>query len=289
MNDNTFGENIKKLRYFYGETQKQLAEAIGVAHNYISMLEKGKRDLPSSDIVCAIANHFRITVEELYRPIANEGYSIKNLTMSWDEIWNIICIMFPVYNADRALMDELFNSAIEMHKKQLLNYKNRQTLNIEVMIEIIDTYRNSWEENKTIESLANILSLLCVICGSFVTKDGEKIEEHAKIYGVLGGKKLSEACLRKDYSIVELETAKKELVNQYEAILDECFETLKRDSEWADVADYFLALSYMVGMVNNEYGLDTNSNIGFEMMQRFALMGNDVAMKFISHSISVFK
>ena len=289
MSDNIFGENIKKLRQAFGETQKQLADAIGVAHNYISMWEKGRREIPSNDIVMAIANHYRITVEELFRPIENDGYTTKNLTMSWDDLWKTVRRTYPIFKTDKALEDELFKSALQRHKKLLLSYKNKQPLDADKLVEIMEQYGESWEKNKTIDSLANIMSILCTLCGSFGTIDMIEVEDHARTYGFLGSKKFNEIFLRKDNGEDPLEKAKKEFANQNEEMIEECLENLKKDSKWADVADYYLCIAYMVGMVDNEYGLDTNYNIGWEMIQRFAIMGNPLAWEYIEHISSFYE
>ncbi|MBR3864139.1 MAG: helix-turn-helix transcriptional regulator [Clostridia bacterium] len=283
---NLFSENLKKLRKTYNETQKELADKIGVAPNYICMLEKGSREMPSTDIVMAIANHYHITVETLLSPIENDGYTLKNIIIYWDEEWKTLCELFPIFGAEKLLEDELFKVAHKRHKEILLKYKNKHPLDVEQMLESMKQYDKSWENNNTIESLANILSILCVLCGSIGTKEMQKAEDHLRDYGFLCGKKLARVLVRKDNRDDPLEEAKRVFVNQYEVIIDKCFLNLKRDSAWADVADYYLCIAYMVGMVENDYGIDTNRNFGFEMMQRFAIMGNSLAMEYIELLIS---
>ena len=43
MASNKVAENIKFIREVFGETQKELAEIIGVTHNAISNYENGER------------------------------------------------------------------------------------------------------------------------------------------------------------------------------------------------------------------------------------------------------
>lgn len=58
------GNNIRCIRIAYGETQEQLGFIIGVEKTTISQYENGKRE-PSRDVLCAIAEHYVISVEEL--------------------------------------------------------------------------------------------------------------------------------------------------------------------------------------------------------------------------------
>ena len=65
MLKNQLGRNIKSLRTAYGETQLELALAVGLdSPNAIANYEKGDRK-PKSEIRSRIAAHFRITEEEL--------------------------------------------------------------------------------------------------------------------------------------------------------------------------------------------------------------------------------
>lgn len=57
---------------------------------------------------------------------------------------------------------------------------------------------------------------------------------------------------------------------------------LKSEQEWSDLADYYLALHYVVGMVDNNLSTEMNSAVGMQMMLSFMTLGN-------SHAFSFFK
>lgn len=61
-----FGDVVKQRRLERGWTQQQLAERIGVTTPYISMIEGKKRGQePGHDVLVAMADAFKTTVEEL--------------------------------------------------------------------------------------------------------------------------------------------------------------------------------------------------------------------------------
>lgn len=64
---NKIANNIKSLRIKHGETQKQLAEAIGVSVMAISKYESGSA-VPSDDNKVKISRHYNMSVEAIFYP-----------------------------------------------------------------------------------------------------------------------------------------------------------------------------------------------------------------------------
>lgn len=58
-------ERIKKLRLSHNETQKNLADAIGISVMAISKYENGL-SIPSDDTKVKIARHYNVSVEWLF-------------------------------------------------------------------------------------------------------------------------------------------------------------------------------------------------------------------------------
>lgn len=63
-NTNIFGNRLLKTREEHGETQDQLAEAIGITRQSLSRYEISDRT-PNIEIVCNIARHYNISVDYL--------------------------------------------------------------------------------------------------------------------------------------------------------------------------------------------------------------------------------
>ena len=69
-------------------------------------------------------------------------------------------------------------------------------------------------------------------------------------------------------------------VKDFEEIIIGALSALKSDPQWADNADYYLALRYLCGMINNDLSIESNRDIGTEMMISFMLMDNELAIRF---------
>jgi HTH-type transcriptional regulator, competence development regulator len=58
-----FGKAVRKLRVDHGETQLDVAEALGVSIAFWSAIETGKKNLPT-DMLVEVASHFDLAKEE---------------------------------------------------------------------------------------------------------------------------------------------------------------------------------------------------------------------------------
>ena len=63
LTDN-IGKNIKLLRTWEGQTQKQLGDSLGVSEQTIEKWENGRNNI-KADMVVAIAKHFQISCDKL--------------------------------------------------------------------------------------------------------------------------------------------------------------------------------------------------------------------------------
>lgn len=60
-----FGKRIRELRALKGLTQEELAEAVGVSTDFISLIERGQR-APSFENLEQLAEAFQVKVSELF-------------------------------------------------------------------------------------------------------------------------------------------------------------------------------------------------------------------------------
>jgi len=77
------------------------------------------------------------------------------------------------------------------------------------------------------------------------------------------------------------DTIAPEWVEQRNSFLEEYESTfmlniyrLKHSTEYRDLADYYLALRYIFGLVKNDNSTELNSSIGYQMMSDFSILGN---------------
>jgi len=61
---NTFGDFLKSIRVDKGESFRELAAILNVSATYISDLEKGRRNIPSTELLDAIAQHYDLSTED---------------------------------------------------------------------------------------------------------------------------------------------------------------------------------------------------------------------------------
>lgn len=55
-----FGKYLKRLRKYQGFSQRELAEACGINHTYISKIENGHDDAPSEEVLNKIAKALQL-------------------------------------------------------------------------------------------------------------------------------------------------------------------------------------------------------------------------------------
>jgi transcriptional regulator with XRE-family HTH domain len=65
MNANKIGNKLIDQRTKKGETQKDVADAIGTSVSTVAMYESGKR-IPKDDLKVKLANHFECSVTTLF-------------------------------------------------------------------------------------------------------------------------------------------------------------------------------------------------------------------------------
>ena len=99
INDsNRLGNNIRALRIFYGESQKNLATHLFVNRNTISHYENGKRT-PNDKTILAIAKHYMVSVDEL---LHCDYTGLKRIRYDDNKIWqnidvSIVTQRFKIY------------------------------------------------------------------------------------------------------------------------------------------------------------------------------------------------
>jgi transcriptional regulator with XRE-family HTH domain len=71
----SFAQLVRHYRAEAGLTQQEIAEKAGVSISYMTLLETGRRQKPSWDTVCALANAFGLKGNERRAFIRSSGYS----------------------------------------------------------------------------------------------------------------------------------------------------------------------------------------------------------------------
>lgn len=285
----TLGQNIKKIRKAHGETQEELATALNCTSNAISNYESGIRR-PELEILQAIASRYGYPVDHLIRADFSR-LDFTNITFEWNKMVSMLDILFPFSVSDKALEEPFFNEGYRHSQKLRAVMQNgEETIHREVFEKTIEAFLKSLETSALKEAAANFLWVIFVFFSLIQVQDENSISMGRKILnGKVDGSKFI-----KDYvlkNLVDTDDEKREAQKSFARDFNECIvacmECLKESSEYANIADYYLALRYIIGLVDTEYGQQTNRIIGMEMMLSFLTLGNPYAFSYVKNAFEM--
>lgn len=283
---NKLGKNIKDLRKAHGETQQELGRAIGVEFNTISMYESGKRQ-PDLQILQSIASHYGYTVDQLIRADFSD-LDLSNIVFTWENIVSMLGIIFPIVSSDKALEDPCFAKGYAYTKKIIADLKKGEAVMRGLFERALDEYSYSLKESGTKESAANILWLVYVLYSLLPDEHSIKIGK-ALLYGKAARTEFIKNYVLKNKGDANEETEmnKKLYARDMSEVIVACIQLLKGSPEYTNSADYYLALRYVIGMVDTDYGQDWNKAIGMEMMLSFLTLSNPYAFAFVEKALGM--
>ena len=273
-------ENIRKLRTGSGETQKELARTLNVAETTISMYEASKR-LPDMETVQKVAKHYGVPVDGLFSECTLEN-DFRKFDLTREKIKSGIEIMFPIVHFDEDIQD----SHLEQGYKKTLEVlemlkKPEESHELDILVEIAHEYGLARENDpQNAKCVANFLwlSLLCYLLIS-----DEKFKNVGK--AIWNGESLQKNFYKKymlDDPNPRNENMTKFIKDTQESISElSCI--MKEDKLCGELADYYVGIRYLIGMVDNEYSTELNKVIGTEMMINYAKLGNQYAINLIEY------
>ncbi len=274
-------KNIRDIRKAHGETQKDLATAINVSESAIANYETCQRQ-PDIQILQAIAEHYSFPVDRLI----NEDFSkmdFKLSTMTWEKMIDTLEIQLPIICSDKALQEPNF---AEAYKRTIEIWNRIKKGNSQILRGFIESTFEYYEEaiinSEVVEAVANTLWLTFVMFALMPDEHSAKMGE-AVLYGKALDKKFVKQYVLKDsYPISEQNLQnKRAYVEDSQETVVTLIRFLKESDEYADLADYYTALRYVIGMVANEYSDDMNKTIGIEMLLSFAQLGNKYVIRYL--------
>ena len=282
-----FGKNLRGLRKSFGETQLELAFAIGVGDSTISQYESGKQ-MPERDTLIKIAKHYHITEDGLLYgdyehmpnmtkiPLGDAEYSRAMLS----KVFPIICTPKALENAD-------FKLAYEIHMRFLDSLATDEDFGEDSIKLCIEHYKNAGNSG-LVEGIANHLWWM-VFQGLIINAATPRLLEQMEL---TGGKtptfKELISCLLPSFdeedSESEYDTSVERLkfLKENEVDILANIVVLRMFEEYADLGDYYLALCYFLGLRSNSLSKEMNGTFGIELLSTFAVMGNKYCEAFIS-------
>jgi transcriptional regulator with XRE-family HTH domain len=285
---NNLGQNIRNLRKAHGETQLDLALSLGgdgKASSTISMYENGTRE-PDLETMQEIAKHYNITLDRLVRTDFSKC-NFMSTTYNWDNIISMFEIMFPLVYSEDALKNPYFKKGYIRTDKILQEIKKGGNVSRSEFETALDDYSKSLEEAEIIDAVANILWLI------FLLYSLQPDERAIKIGEALLHNNIPRKEFIKNYALNNTEDSacsneqKKAYARDLNTAVVSYIQTLKDSKEYTELGDYYLALRYIIGMIDNDYEQPSNKDIGMEMMLSYLSLGNLYAFRFIEKAISI--
>ena len=288
MSKDQLAKNIKSLRTAYGETQLELALSIGIeSPNAIANYEKGERS-PKPEIRKKVASHFRVTEDELlHTDLSNLRFS-PNAFNDKENMVEMTLLMFPVLSSEDALKNNSFHKAYDAHMRAIESMKAGKEYS-ETDVDIcFDLYSDAAEKDDIPEAAANLLWWLLIFEISMKNQWMLKIAKGLDNSSGKSNELLKSYYLRdmsEDAADSEAPEIEQSEMDDFDEAIKEILKEIKQDSCLSSLADYYLALRYSLGCINNELTEDMNRAIGNEMMWAFAELGNVYAKRFILKGI----
>ena len=170
-----------------------------------------------------------------------------------------------------------------MSQRLLEAFSNAEVLSGSMIVRIFESFVKATDESESPEAVANLVWSIFVWWSQI--SDTSKL---LSLQNKLLSKKLSikDYMSLKDTEDVSITEKKTGFISDFDEIVTEALKALKSEQEWSDLADYYLALRYVVGMVDTELSTEMNSAVGMQMMLSFMTLGNSHAFTFCKTCLS---
>ena len=282
------GNNIKKLRKASGHTQKELAEKLGYTLKSISAYETGINE-PDMDTLSKIADIYGITVDDLLTDMGEMGLSIKDISITEDHVNNAIDIMYPVVSSLEALENDIFKKAYNKQVSIYNKLKNGKMVKSEDLMKSYDLYIDVWEKFELFEAVANMLSIMFVLCSQITEFDTMEFQNKYTLYHKIEHNEAKKIFDRDVKSMQLLKEEKDSFAKLFCEDKIECLRILRRKTKWSRLAEYYIALSYVISFIQNDNSIVQNRKIGQSLMDEYAVLGNKYCKMFLRFAYSMYK
>lgn len=276
MSDNQLGRNIHHLRIIHNETLNELGSIIHCAKSTVKGYENGSRkpDLQTLQLVSA---HYNKSVDEL---LYTDLTGLKNISVdliSPYHITELLKVIFPLCYSEKAMENLNFKNGYDLSQRLLVAFCNAEVLSGDIITRIFEAFIKATDESEFPEAVANLVWSV-FIWWTQLSDTSKLLSLHNKLLS----KKLSikDYMTLKDTEDASIKEKKISFISDFNELVTEALKSLKSMQEWSDLADYYLALRYVVGMVDTDLSTEMNSAVGMQMMLSFMTLGNSYAFGF---------
>ena len=285
---NKIGANIKAIREAYGESQLDLAHAIGVdSPGTISMLESGMRGRNRFTMVEKIAQHYNISESILfYQGFVSVGVSTKDfISIPVDDpkcTRKLFNAVLPIVYSDIALKSVAFHDAYTLHQEVVKGMEAYPYFSESAFERCLELYALCIKEENLPDAVANSLWWI-LVCGLFYCYPNvfiglQKLEQHV----------ISKQTFYKDWylsdsseeSFLQQKELKRDYLKRFKRQIYDLIHRLYASPSYP-LAEYYTALFYITGLADGEWRIGESRLIGGCMMSSLSNMGNHYASAFM--------
>ena len=273
--------NMKHMREQHGLSQKDVGEVISAPQHAISQFETGARGV-SYETVQMLANFYRIPVEQFVKEDLT-GVVFANKFVSVGDFYESFKVVFPFFKTERALEDMEFEKGYDFlndildGSKDMIDSKKNKYISLEQMEDCVESFVKAYNTSGIMEAVANALAVIMGLSAPAMDKETQDISEAICKEGKVTVRALRKKFLRKE---VANDPNKEEFIEDNEELVMDAISILKASSMWSELGDYYLAMKYIVGLVDNEHNDDMNQLIGMELMYALTQMKNKYALAY---------
>ena len=276
MADNQFGRNIQHLRETRSETLKELGSSISRAKTTAKGYENGSRE-PDLETLRLIAAHYNKTVDEL---LFSDLTEVENMSIDWNsprDMTDLLKTIIPLFSSEEAMKCKSFQKGYKLSKELLDGFEKGEIFSGSMIVRIFESYLIATDESESPEVVANIMWSI-FIWWTQIFDTQQMLSLH--------NKQLSKKLQYKDWTKLResedqsIKEKRKSFIADFEEVVVATLKALKSEQEWSDLADYYLALRYVLCMVDTGLSNEMNTTVGMHMMLSFMAMGNRYAFVF---------
>lgn len=282
MADNQLGKNIQHLRIIHDETLEELGGIIHCAKSTVKGYENGSRK-PDLQTLQLLATHYNKPVDELLHTDLTGLENISINLNSPEHTTELMRIIFPLYSSEDAMENPNFKNGYDLSQRLLAAFSKAEVLPGNMIVRIFESFATAADESESPEAAANLVWSIFVWWSQIY--DTNKL---LSLQDKLLSKKLSlkDWMSLKDTEDESVAEKRASFITDFDAIITEALKVLKSEQEWSDLADYYIALRYVVGMVDTDLSTEMNSAVGMQMMLSFMMLGNSHAFIFCKTCLS---
>ncbi|MBE6603697.1 MAG: helix-turn-helix transcriptional regulator [Ruminococcaceae bacterium] len=263
--------NLRILREFHGEQQKDLKDLYGCAsESSISMYEKGQRGVPP-ECLQALANHYGVTVQVLNDvELTSEMLSRLQATVDWREMQKVHKMIFPRFISPKARENADFQRGEDYYMRIMSSPAPMASMAEKCKL----SYYQAFKTAKLFSAAANTM-MATILEFIILGMDASVFRE------------LNDDCLRNNYFLKLDEKMAKKLSDKESAFWDdnyemfyECAKHLRTNVKHAEAADYYIALKCFRSSLI-ELDAKTKQIFGVALMSELASIENQYATRFM--------